>query len=132
MHIQFVVDFAVQKSNKIMMCRISLCMQITLYFADLSATAARDRVFDIRINGQTMATGFDVYALGGGDNSAVSFAAPAFYSGSRSNFDVSLPTVVNHIFSLHSSFHHCDWAPLLHAIKICQPSTANVILSMAT
>ncbi len=72
-------------------------MQITLYFADLNASAAGERVFDIQINGQTVATNVDVFALGGGDDSAVSVAAPAFYSGSRTNFDVSLLTVVGHI-----------------------------------
>ncbi len=71
-------------------------MQITLYFADYNATASGQRVFNIQINGQMIATAVDIYALGGGDYSAVSVAAPAFYSGSRSNFDVALPTVVGY------------------------------------
>ncbi len=69
--------------------------QITLYFADFDATSDGERVFDIQINEQTVATDVDVYALGGGDNSAVSVAVPAFYSGSLSNFDVALPVVVS-------------------------------------
>ena len=69
-------------------------MQITLYFADFNATGAGERVFDIQINEETVAPYVDVYALGGGDYSAVSVAVPAFYSGSRSSFDIALPMVV--------------------------------------
>ena len=70
-------------------------MQITLYFADFNVTTVGERVFDIQINGDTMVTDVDVYALGGGDFSAVAIAVPAFYSGSRSNFDIALPMVVS-------------------------------------
>ena len=73
----------------------SSCMQITLYFADFNATCEGERIFNVMINGQTVVTGVDVYALGGGDNSAVSVASPAFYSSSRSSFDIALPTVVS-------------------------------------
>ena len=81
-------------------------MQITLYFADFNATALGERVFDIQINEQTVATYVDVYALGGGDYSAVSVAVPAFYSGSRSTFDIALPMVVS-------------FSPLKQCLSLC-------------
>ena len=67
--------------------------QIAVYFADYTSTAAGQNVFDIVINGNTYETGVDIYALGGGNDQAVSFGLPVF-SGSRSNFDVSFPTDV--------------------------------------
>ena len=71
-------------------------MQITLYFADFNVSAVGERIFDIKINGDTVASNVDVYELGGGDFSAVSMAVSDFYSGVRSSFDVTLPTVVGH------------------------------------
>ncbi|CAL8467424.1 g6962 [Coccomyxa elongata] len=65
--------------------------QITVYFADYISTGAGQNMFDIVINGNTLETGVDVHALGGGSNQAVSFGLPV-YSGSRSNFDISFPT----------------------------------------
>lgn len=67
--------------------------QITLYFQEPSATAAGQRVFDIVINGQTLMSDVDIYALAGGQFTAVSIPL-VLYSGSRSNFDISFPTVV--------------------------------------
>lgn len=88
-------------------------MQITLYFADFNASAIGQRVFNIQISGQQTATGVDVYALGGGNYSAVSVAAPAFYSGSRSNFDIALPTVVSYTALELQLLCLCpSWAPL--------------------
>ena len=81
-------------------------MQITLYFADFNATGAGERVFDIQINQQLVAPYVDVYALGGGDYSAVSVAVPAFYSGSRSSFDIALPMVVR-------------FSPLKRCLSLC-------------
>lgn len=69
-------------------------MQITLYFADFNATAVGERIFDIEINGQIVASDVDVFALGKGDYSAVSIAVPDFYSGTSSPFDILLPTMV--------------------------------------
>ncbi|BDA42937.1 hypothetical protein COCOBI_03-8300 [Coccomyxa sp. Obi] len=66
---------------------------ITVYFADYISTGAGQNVFDIVINGDTLETGVDVYALGGGNNQAVSFGLPVF-SSTRSNFDISFPTTV--------------------------------------
>ena len=70
------------------------CAQITVYFADYISTAAGQNMFDIVINGETLESKVDVFALGGGNNQAVSFGLPVF-SGSRTNFDVSFPTVVS-------------------------------------
>ncbi|BDA42938.1 hypothetical protein COCOBI_03-8310 [Coccomyxa sp. Obi] len=66
---------------------------IAIYFADYISTGAGQNVFNIVINGKTLATGVDVYALGGGNNQAVSFGLPVF-SSTRSNFDISFPTTV--------------------------------------
>ena len=49
---------------------------------------------DLQINSQTVATGIDVYALAGAQDTAVSLAVPSFNSGSRSTFDITLPTTV--------------------------------------
>ena len=49
---------------------------------------------DLQINSQTVATGIDVYALAGAQDTAVSIATPNFYSGSRSSFDIALSTAV--------------------------------------
>jgi hypothetical protein len=73
--------------------------QITAYFAEFNATAAGQRLMNYVINAQTMATNVDIFALGGGQASAVSLPVQV-YSGSRSNFDVSFPTIVSHRASL--------------------------------
>ena len=65
-----------------------------MYFAEFTATAAGQRVFDIKLNGKTVASGVDVPALAGTHNTAVSVQILAFYSGPRSNFDVVFPTAV--------------------------------------
>ncbi len=67
--------------------------QITVYFADYISTGAGQNVFNIVINGNTLETGVDVYALGGGSNQAVSFGIPV-NSGSRNSFDISFPTTL--------------------------------------
>lgn len=69
-------------------------LQITWYFTEFNATAAGQRVMDLKINGQTNASGVDVYALAGAQNTAVAIAVPDFYSGTRTDDDVVLPTVV--------------------------------------
>lgn len=52
--------------------------QITIYFADYISTGAGQNVFDIAINGNTLQSGVDIYALGGGNNQAVSFGFPVY------------------------------------------------------
>ena len=88
-----------------------------MYFADFNATCVGERVFDIQINGQTLVTGVDVYALGGGDTSAVPVAVPAFYSSLRSSFDIALPTVVSLQMPLLRNCT-CYWTPLTTTVYL--------------
>ena len=55
---------------------------------------------DLQINSQTVATGIDIYALAGAQDTAVSVALPTFNSGSRSNFDIVLATSVRPLLIL--------------------------------
>ena len=71
---------------------------MTLYFAEYTATAVDQRVFDVSINGVRVVTDVDIYAITGGQDRALSLPYN-FYSGVRSNFDISLPTTVNTVIS---------------------------------
>lgn len=64
-----------------------------MYFAEFNATAAGQRVFDIKINDLTVARDIDVFKLSGGRNKALSISVP-FNSAARSTFDIGLPTQV--------------------------------------
>ncbi len=68
--------------------------QVTLYFAEYIATAVGQRVFDIVINGATMATDVDIFALAGGQDKAVSLNF-LVNSGSLIYFNIFLPTKVS-------------------------------------
>ena len=64
-----------------------------MYFAEYTATAVGERVFDILIDGVTMETDVDIFALGGGQNRAVSLAMN-FQTGASALFNISFPTKV--------------------------------------
>ncbi|EIE24434.1 ABC1-domain-containing protein [Coccomyxa subellipsoidea C-169] len=72
---------------------INTNFQVTLYFAEYVATAVGQRVFDIVINGATVATDVDVFALAGGQDRAVSLNF-LVNSGSIIYFNIFLPTKV--------------------------------------
>ena len=71
---------------------------MTLYFAEYTATAVGQRVFSVSINSVTVVTNVDIYAITGGQDRALSLSYE-YYSGTRSNFDISLPTTVNTVIS---------------------------------
>lgn len=56
---------------------------VTLYFAEIYETAAGKRIFDVAINGATVLSAFDIFAVAGGANKAIAleFAATADANG---------------------------------------------------
>ena len=56
---------------------------VTLYFAEVYVTGAGQRLFDVKINGATVLSSFDIYATAGGANRAIAktFTTTADSSG---------------------------------------------------
>jgi len=86
---------------------------VTLKFADFSATAAGQRQFNIMINGNLVASMFDVFALAGGANIAVDRSFPVTVTDGV--MSIQLTSVVGHV--------------QLNAIDLAE--TADVAISMA-